>query len=203
MSAGNLLIPFDFNPIESSLKSANYTIPEGRYARAIIRQGRQSLAIANFAGTEARTIDPSFVYLNGKNIAFSDFSYVTSNNSSVTHTLNLNSNLPYLGFFLDSTMTALDGSASLIQILLGATWTTITSFTNLRISTTLGSPVFYEYEDINGFRATGASSSTNRFTITQGLRNGIIEGEPFWIKSGDVLSIDRHLVWLEEYNVIQ
>jgi hypothetical protein len=203
MSAGNLLIPFDFNPIETSTKISNYTIPVGRYARGIVRQGRQSLSIGNFAGTEARTINPSFVYLNGKNISFSDFSYLTSINSSATHTLNLASNLPYLGFFLDSTMVGLAGSAASIQILLGATWTTITTFANLLISVTLGGPIFYEYEDVNGIRSTGAQSSTNRFTISQGMRNGIIEGEPIWLKSGDVLGINNSLVWLEEYNVIQ
>jgi hypothetical protein len=34
MSAGNLLIPFDFNPVETSFKTSSYTIPAGRYAKA-------------------------------------------------------------------------------------------------------------------------------------------------------------------------
>jgi hypothetical protein len=203
MSAGNLLIPFDFNPIETSTKTSNYTIPSGRYARGIVRQGRESIPLAQFTGTESRTINPSFVYLNGKNISFSDFTYSVNSSASVTHTLNFASNLPYLGFFLDTTMSGLAGSSASIQILLGATWTTITTFTNLRISVTLGGPIFYEYEDVNGIRSTGTQIGTNRFTVSQGMRNGIIEGEPIWLKSGDVLGINNSLVWLEEYNVIQ
>jgi hypothetical protein len=35
MSAGNLLIPFDFNPVESKVITTNYTIPAGRYARVL------------------------------------------------------------------------------------------------------------------------------------------------------------------------
>jgi hypothetical protein len=192
---------FNFNPVETSTKTSDYTIPNDRYARAIISQSGQQLLIGSFGGTESRNIAPSFILLNNQNIDFSSISYQTSSNTSSTHTLLFNEVIPSFCFYLNTTMST-GGSPANIQVLIDATWTTVISFANLRISRVLGPHLRYEYQNVGGIRSTGTQFDTNQFTLTQGERTGILNGEPFWLKPGDSLTIRNMSVRLEEFNVL-
>jgi len=187
-----IVIPFNFQPVTTSVKTANYTIPTGRYARVI--PSFPSIATTTVANTNLTIPSVSFG-INGEILSRGEsIGRITSLNAARTITV------PSSGYveFLTISPTG------------SATQASITNIDGLAVGQNLNSPAagsFGTWATIPFIRGgtitiTNILSSPNiliHFRPTLAQRR---EGAYFWLNSGDIINLSNASAFVEEYNQI-
>jgi len=205
--SSRILIPFDYNPVASSIKTGNYTIPQGRYARLVVdcKQTKygNTLTFTASAGNVTSTLTDQQVslVLNGVAIYPMPFSVtvaVSTTTQTTPRTMTLN--LPAGSYFkretfANYTLTSSAGSGAVGGFLYTAEGTIATG---LGDSYQSGTITGFAHQQVKTF-ASGTQAGNNNFLVW----NGDLESISKWVKSGDVIECPPNgTYWLEEYNVI-
>lgn len=193
-----IFIPFNFNPVETSVKTSNYTIPAGRYA--YVRECDASYNFFYFGYDNITITVNDKASIDGISI-INEFRFrwqFTISSSARTITINdINSYLTYRYFSNISSATS--------------------------ASHTLNRVVNSTTQQIAGFNTTTLSVNENHdggfhdgFTVTRGQGSGVASadcrifckypskfGNNGWLSSGSVINIGASVaasIRLEEYN---
>jgi hypothetical protein len=192
------IVPFNFMTVQSSVRTANYTVPAGRYARLTpLADPPISIHLTQSSGHNP-TRTPSFIRVNGRNITYPDIEVgVAAATAAVTNTITFSTATDLCGTFLMNYEAG--GSASYVmQVLQSGTWNTVVSGEGL-FGVSVRRVASYR-ADCSGIRVTKPSSSTAQAisgSVVSGARSGYV-----WLRAGDVIAISATTYYLEEFNNI-
>jgi hypothetical protein len=182
MSAGNLLIPFDFNPVETSIKTSSYTIPEGRYAFVTPHCSSCTVNSSSLL-TVTRSITTSATVGIGLSTASIFFrAFTGSQNATKNLFLGAKNLIANAATTTPIDIYICDGRINIISGSIPSTGT----------AAVLGDIQSKTYSLVTG------SANALTVSISEGQGNG------FWVPSGTVLGGSGSFAWqVTEYNVIQ
>lgn len=198
-----IVVPFNFQPAETSIKTSNYTIPAGRYARVSIVTGLGSVAVGPHSSNNATFSRPvGFLRLNNISILTNDFSLTSLNNSSPeTFTLNFGSPVDLCGLFsLGVNSYQSNGAASLQVNLTSGGWTNVVSVV---IADALSNSLaFNSFNQVNGIRVVKpAGFAAYTLTGSYTKQNNVFNTD-FFVPSGSVLTASGVRYLVQEFNQI-
>jgi len=175
-----IVIPFNFQPVQTSKKTTNYTIPAGRYARATAIDCRGQL--------------------NGVEIFIGNFVTITTGNGRGLVGMNFTGKIEQANTTGSRTVSYVltnGGSTS------GVTITNASNANNLPV-TYFENGFCINIPNSNLIATSGVTPTIEVISSTSGaafrVSKGIISPASIWVKSGDVLAGTSWIV--EEYNQI-
>lgn len=181
------IIPFNNEPsLSTTLRTANYTVPTGKYARVIPISYDQTWTIPNNSNGLTTTTG---MQLNGSSIGSKSFSVTASmTNTGVanrTNTFFIPSGT-VTNPFLSCVSTANNGVSIGYEILTGATTQTLT--VSAATAATVGIGSYPSLPNNNAIRLNNLSTAstvpyTNTWTFSCNY-----EIEPFWVRAGDIIN---------------
>jgi hypothetical protein len=179
--ASRLIVPFDFNPASTTIKTSSYTVPAGKYARIVPYSG---ILLNSVATTPTYTVSGS-------------------GTTSITSIDVFSGTGSYVAYTLTKTAAGSQPRSLTMYTLFpdGATAGTTfqTGVTTLFSTTTPGSSTGTVFIPAGmHFRASVGGNIGQ--AVSYSLVVTKVETEPFWVKSGDIIDGNRFLV--EEYNAI-
>jgi len=203
--ASRLVVPFNFEPVNSSLKTANYTLPSGVYGRVTPAYGTyvvSGLSVTNANGSKTYTESEMSLSINSSAVYFYDLkgsgTVGRTSAGSATYTVTIPQNI-----FKNA------------QTVLVVTSVTPSPSINCRISAdgiataslaagTSPGLVFWEGY-MNQIISTASTTSTvpsGNFSYSFNI-NFSNEKSSFWVEAGSVISCPANCAYyLEEYNKI-
>lgn len=206
--ASKLIVPFDFNPSSAELKTASYTIPEGKYGKITFIE--KKVVYSNIAATNASItknyIDSELMLLidSAPIYKFSiDASASITATSSTTRTLVMNFSPSYVGLMRVSIIKARganDITTSNMGVnLLGVTFFSVSDPLQNSLVGSSGEGIFDQVFGTHRNNFSSAAVTSFRFIAKP------LEANPIsvWVKSGSVIQIPvGGAYYLEEYNEI-
>lgn len=185
-----IVVPFNFDPIATSIKTSNYTIPAGRYAR--ISNLNNPAPSSNFSGSNTTgSAFPSCATIDGRVILVSGIRATLNANNfsagSVTVSFSL---IPsFAGIFT----VAPSHPTGFCQVNSNSSWVTVVSGSSGTIFASGSFP------NVTGLRLTWTGLQN-----TGSYAEILPYSSPsyFWAKEGEVIALTRSLVSVEEFNRI-
>jgi len=185
--AAPFIIPFNNEPtLSTTLRTANYTVPAGKYARVIPISYDQTWSIAN--NTTGQTTIAG-MQLNGSYIGSKSFSVTASMTSTGVANRTNTFSIP-VGTVTNPFLSCVSTTGSAVsigyEILTGATTQTVTI--SAPTSAVTGIASYQSLPNCNGIRLNNLSTAigvpfTNTWTFSC---NYLID--PFWIRAGDIIN---------------
>ena len=196
--SSKVLIPFNNNPASTSVKTASYTIPAGKYAK-IYNTGVWLNDSLGANPTTATKLSPS-IQIDGKTIPSSLYLQVTATSSTAaTRTItypNVEINTQNIYAFASSNQTSNPLNVS------------ITRFGNATFTVTAAAASVSSTDNTSNFTSSvvfqiaAAVIGSTTYTARVSIENS--EKKDFWLPSGTVITVPigtgRYI--LEEYNNI-
>lgn len=202
--ASRLLVPFDYNPVSTEIKTGNYTVPSGKYARLTagtqIPSSVNSTLSSSGTGTATQTYQTAVFKLNTSSLILPPSFSVSSTQPSASNTVQINfsSNIDLSGIFRFTVTAAGGGNAKTFAINVSGVWTTIFTTTGNSFSNS----VYAHYSNVSGIRVVhgglGGSGGVSGYFEAVKQNDGI----DIWLKSGDVIENNCTQYVITEYNVI-
>jgi hypothetical protein len=185
-----IVVPFNFQPVSTTLRTSNYTIPSGRYAYAIPNAASCSINGSIFVcGTSSLTVAGTNAVMYPIT-GYSGDIRVFSNASNATKRL--------------VTFQTVSATTSTVLDLLQATSTNVLEFylmDGVISSIVSGTRATGNYDPSRageGSPILGLNASASTTYTIQKIRTS-----PLWVSSGDVLSGNGTFLWsVMEYNKI-
>lgn len=187
-----IVIPFNFQPVATSVKTANYTIPVGRYARVI--PSFPTIASTTVANANL-TIPVVSFGINNQVISRGEaIGRITALTAARTITL------PSSGYF---SILTINNTGSTVSTNI----TNIDGLATIQALNTQAAATFAPWAQRPFVRG-----GTITIGPTQGNPNILVMFEPtllqtmggagFWLRSGDIINLSNASAFVEEYNQI-
>jgi hypothetical protein len=188
-----IVIPFNFQPVETSVKTANYTIPVGRYARA-------SFSFSSIPQTNASnanlTIPTASFGVNGVVLGrgVSTGRLVISNNSTLRTVAAPSSGSTRMYFNI------LSGAQSTVNIEGEGnnSFGTSTTFQNY-LSQNGAIEIFHRSTTV--MTITNSSSNFSHYNFIYYPELKLVQ-DFLWLRAGDIINLTNASAFVEEYNQI-
>jgi hypothetical protein len=192
-----IVIPFNFQPVETSVKTANYTIPVGRYARASFSFPNYPMTTASNANISLAVASISIngaVILRGKSggrlVTTVTARTVTIPSAGYVTFGAVNSNS---GAQIVWNLTQFDGLTSVLENIL-----TVNNFTAPRCNL---SSMYLSRTTSFVVQQTNTGSLSHSLLIDYDPINNN-QSSQVWLRAGDIIGISNAAAFVEEFNQI-
>jgi hypothetical protein len=187
-----IVIPFNFQPVETSVKTANYTIPVGRYARA-------SFSFSSIPQTNASnanlTIPTASFGVNGVVLGRGvSTGRLVISNSGTTRTVAAPSSGSTRMYF-----NILGGVAAHVRIEGDNNNSFLTSITQNYQSETGAIEIFHRSTTVMTISNSSSNLSHYNFIYYPELK---LVQDFLWLRAGDIINLTNASAFVEEYNQI-